>query len=283
MAELLAVLYGSILRVRPETADDPDRDRLILSKGHGCAGLYAVLAERGFFPAEWLESFYLDGAKLPGHATAHGIPGVEVSTGALGHGLSIACGLALAAKLDARPFRVFTVLSDGECDEGSVWEAAMFAPQHRLDNLVVVVVIASGTPGRDGTGTARALREEADRRAGSELGVGRMVFLRHPSTGGLDDGGVREGEMLVTNDDRLYEFAEPLGTIHMYGDMMERADKRIGPYAEPAYYKDWHAKQSFNRDYIDGYFEVGNNFRMSEVQAAIGLVQPFRVEKLGAR
>jgi transketolase len=139
MAELLAVLYGSVLRVSPETVEDPDRDRLILSKGHGCAGLYAVLAECGFFPMTWLDSFYLDGAKLAGHATAHGIPGIEVSTGALGHGLSVACGLALAAKLDARPFRVFTVLSDGECDEGSIWEAAMFAPQHGLDNLVAVV------------------------------------------------------------------------------------------------------------------------------------------------
>jgi len=139
MAELLAVLYGNILRVTPATVSDPDRDRLILSKGHGCAGLYAVLAECGFFPLTWLESFYLDGAKLAGHATVHGVPGIEVSTGALGHGLSIACGLALAAKLDARPFRVFTVLSDGECDEGSIWEAAMFAPQHRLDNLVAIV------------------------------------------------------------------------------------------------------------------------------------------------
>lgn len=139
MAELLAVLYGKILRVDPSAADDPDRDRLILSKGHGCAGLYAALAERGFFPLDWLDSFYHDDARLPGHATAHGIPGIEVSTGALGHGLSIACGLALAAKQDGRPWRVFTVLSDGECDEGSIWEAAMLAPQHRLDNLVAIV------------------------------------------------------------------------------------------------------------------------------------------------
>lgn len=139
LAELLAVLYRSVLRVTPDTVDDPDRDRLILSKGHACAGLYAVLAECGFFPVEWLESFYHDGARLPGHATASGIPGIEVSSGALGHGLGIACGMALAGKQDGRPFRVFTVLSDGECDEGSVWEAAMFAPQHRLDNLVAIV------------------------------------------------------------------------------------------------------------------------------------------------
>jgi transketolase len=139
MAEILAVLYRKILRIRPETVKDPDRDRLIVSKGHACAGLYAVLAESGFFPKEWLESFYVDGAKLPGHATADGIPGIEVSSGSLGHGLSIACGMALAAKLDHRPYRVFTLLSDGECDEGSIWEAILFAPHHRLDNLVVIV------------------------------------------------------------------------------------------------------------------------------------------------
>ena len=139
MAELLAVLYTKTLRVRPDTVDDPDRDRLILSKGHACAALYAVLAEQGFFPMEWLESFYRDGAKLPGHATAGDIPGIEVSTGSLGHGLPMACGLALAGKVDQRPYRVFTVLSDGECDEGSTWEAAMFAAQHRLDNLIAIV------------------------------------------------------------------------------------------------------------------------------------------------
>ena len=139
MAEILAVLYGRILRVSPETVDNADRDRLVLSKGHACAGLYAVLAECGFFPLEWLESFYLDGARLPGHATADGIPGVEVSTGALGHGLPIACGTALVGKRDNRPFRVVALLSDGECDEGSNWEAILFAPQHRLDNLVVIV------------------------------------------------------------------------------------------------------------------------------------------------
>jgi len=138
MAELLAVLYGRILRISPESVADPDRDRLILSKGHGCAGLYAVLAECGFFPVKWLEDFYTDGARLAGHATC-GAPGVEVSTGSLGHGLPIACGLALAGRRDDRPYRVFAVLSDGECDEGSTWEAAMLAPHHRLDNLTAVI------------------------------------------------------------------------------------------------------------------------------------------------
>jgi transketolase len=139
MADLLAVLYSGALRITPETADSPDRDRMILSKGHGCAGLYAALAERGFFPLSWLNEFYGDGAMLAGHATHNGVPGVEVSTGSLGHGLPIACGMALAGKRDGRDYRVFTLLSDGECDEGTIWEAALFAPHHRLDNMVVIV------------------------------------------------------------------------------------------------------------------------------------------------
>jgi len=139
MIEILTVLYGSILRVQPLDPECPDRDRLILSKGHACAGLYAVLAECGFFPVAWLDDFYLDGARLAGHASHTGIPGIEVSTGALGHGLSLACGMALAAKRDKSPARVFTVLSDGECDEGSTWESVLFAPHHRLDNLVALV------------------------------------------------------------------------------------------------------------------------------------------------
>jgi transketolase len=139
MAEILAVLYRRILRIRPESPDAPGRDRLILSKGHACAGLYAVLAESGFFPLDWLDSFYIDGGKLPGHATADGIPGVEVSTGSLGHGLPVACGMALAAKRDGLGHRIVTILSDGECDEGSNWEAILFAPQHALDNLVVII------------------------------------------------------------------------------------------------------------------------------------------------
>ncbi len=139
MAELLAVLYSGVLRVSPETVNDPDRDRFILSKGHGCAGLYAVLAERGFFPLDWLKSFYIDGAQLAGHVTVSSAPGIEVSTGSLGHGLNIAGGMALAGKLDGRAYRVFTLLSDGECDEGSTWEAVLFAGHHKLDNLVAVV------------------------------------------------------------------------------------------------------------------------------------------------
>lgn len=139
MADLLAVLYSKVLRVDPQRPDWAERDRFVLSKGHACAALYVVLAQRGFFPDEWLDSFYQDGASLVGHATHRGIPGVEVSTGSLGHGLGIACGMALAAKRAARNYRVFVLLSDGECDEGSVWEAALLAPHHKLSNLVVIV------------------------------------------------------------------------------------------------------------------------------------------------
>ena len=139
MAELLAVLYGNVLRVNPAQPDWSDRDRFILSKGHGCAGLYAVLAERGFIPLRWLDDFYQNGARLAGHVTHTGVPGVDASTGALGHGLPIASGIALVGKRDNRPYRVFALLSDGECDEGSTWEAALFAPHHGLDNLVAIV------------------------------------------------------------------------------------------------------------------------------------------------
>jgi transketolase len=139
MADLLAVLYGTSLKVDPTRPDWPDRDRFVLSKGHGAAILYAVLAERGFFAKEWLDTYCMDGSRLPGHITSHGVPGVEVSTGSLGHGLAIGCGMALAAKRDGAHHRVFVLLSDGECDEGSTWEAVLFAPHHRLSNLVALV------------------------------------------------------------------------------------------------------------------------------------------------
>jgi len=141
MADLLAVLYApeGVLRVDPSRPTWPGRDRFVLSKGHACAALYAALAFRGFFPEDWLETFYRDGGRLAGHATHTGVPGVEVSTGSLGHGLTLAAGLALAGKMDDASHRVFALLSDGECDEGSTWEAALFAPHHRLDNLVAIV------------------------------------------------------------------------------------------------------------------------------------------------
>lgn len=139
MAEILAVLYGDVLRLRPDAPDWSGRDRVVLSKGHACAGLYAALAERGFFPTNELETFYQDGSRLSGHVTHVGVPGIECSTGSLGHGLPIACGMALAGREDTNPFRVFAVLSDGECDEGSVWEAALFAGHHGLENLTVII------------------------------------------------------------------------------------------------------------------------------------------------
>lgn len=138
-AEILAVLYGAVMRVRPEEPEWPDRDRFILSKGHACAGLYSVLAARGFFPRQRLEGFYVDGGSLAGHATHKGVPGVEVSTGSLGHGLALAVGLAVGAQRRRADWRVFALLSDGECDEGSTWEAALAAPQLGATNLTVLV------------------------------------------------------------------------------------------------------------------------------------------------
>ncbi|HEV7217705.1 MAG TPA: transketolase, partial [Terriglobales bacterium] len=138
MVDLLTVLYGRILRVDASRPAWSERDRFILSKGHACAALYAALAEEGFFPKAWLDTFYQDGSALGGHAM-HSVPGVEVSTGSLGHGLSLGCGMALASKRGGLPFRVFALLSDGECDEGSVWEAVLFASHHQLENLVAIV------------------------------------------------------------------------------------------------------------------------------------------------
>jgi transketolase len=139
MIDMLSALYGRFLQVNPAEPQWPGRDRFILSKGHACAALYAVLAECGFFPLTWLDDFYLDGARLPGHVTRSTIPGVEVSTGSLGHGLSMACGMALVGKRDETSYRIFALLGDGECDEGSTWEAVLFAAHHGLDNLVAIV------------------------------------------------------------------------------------------------------------------------------------------------
>ena len=139
IADILATAYGEVLRFDPKRPDWPDRDRLLLSKGHGCAALYATLAECGYFPQEWLEQYYLDGTRLAGHATHKGTPGIELSTGSLGHALPVGCGMALVGKRDRKDYKVFVILSDGECDEGSNWEAALFAPHHQLENLVVIV------------------------------------------------------------------------------------------------------------------------------------------------
>jgi transketolase len=139
MTDIIAVLYGSVMNVDPANPRWPGRDRFILSKGHAGAGIYAALAERGFFPVEKLCTHYQDGSDLSGHVSHKGIPGVEFSTGSLGHGLPVASGMAKAAQLDGASHRVFVVLSDGECDEGSNWEAILFAAHHKLRNLTVVI------------------------------------------------------------------------------------------------------------------------------------------------
>ena len=138
MADVLAVLYSEVMRTRPADPNWPERDRFILSKGHCCAGVYAALALRGFIPLEELKTYGRDGSRLMTHISKK-VPGVEFSTGSLGHGLPFGCGKALAAKRTAASWRTFVLLSDGELDEGSNWEAILFAPQYRLDNLVAIV------------------------------------------------------------------------------------------------------------------------------------------------
>jgi len=138
MADILAVLYAGVARVDPAEPRAPQRDRVILSKGHGAAASYAALANAGFFATELLDTFCQDGSLLAGHVSHH-VPGVDFSTGSLGHGLSLGCGVALGFKLDRRQGRAYVILSDGECDEGSTWEAVLFAPHHALDNLVAIV------------------------------------------------------------------------------------------------------------------------------------------------
>ena len=139
IADILAVLYGQVMRHDPQHPSWPDRDRFILSKGHAGAAVYAILAEAGYFPTDQLKQHYQDGSALSGHVSHKGIPGVELSTGSLGHGLGVGTGIAKALKLAGQDPRVFVLLSDGECDEGTIWEAALFAQHHALDNLVAIV------------------------------------------------------------------------------------------------------------------------------------------------
>lgn len=136
--EILTALYFSVLNVDPQRPDDPDRDRFLLSKGHAAVGLYATLAERGFFPVEELATYGRPGSRLMGHPV-RAVPGVELPTGSLGHGLALACGFALANRYAGRDARSFVLLGDGELQEGSVWEAAIAAASLRLDRLVAVV------------------------------------------------------------------------------------------------------------------------------------------------
>ena len=139
VVDILSVLYAVSANVTPGTLEAVDRDIVILSKGHAAAALYSVLSLQGFFPNEWLMRYCENDAPLGGHVTAKGVPGVELSTGSLGHGLPYGLGIAMARKLSGVDGRVFVVMSDGECDEGTTWESAMIANHHNLDNLTVIV------------------------------------------------------------------------------------------------------------------------------------------------
>lgn len=138
-ADIFTYLYFQEMNIDPQAPKDPDRDRFVLSKGHCAPGLYAALAERGYFPKSELQSLRHIGAMLQGHPDMKGTPGVDMSSGSLGQGISAAVGMALAAKLDGKDYRVYTLLGDGETEEGQVWEACMFAGHKQLDNLCVIL------------------------------------------------------------------------------------------------------------------------------------------------
>ena len=139
ISDILAVLYFEEMNINPENPQDPDRDRFVLSKGHCAPALYGILAERGYFPIEKCSELRKIDSNMQGHPDMKGIPGVDMSTGSLGQGISAANGMALAAKLDNKDYRVYTILGDGEIEEGQVWEAAMFAAHYSLDNLTAFI------------------------------------------------------------------------------------------------------------------------------------------------
>lgn len=139
VADLLGVLYADVLNVNSNNPKDSSRDRFVMSKGHAGASVYATLAEVGFFDPSRLTEHYQNGSIFSGHVSHAGVPGVELSTGSLGHGLSVGAGMAWRARQTKKTWRTFVMLSDGECDEGSIWEAAMFAAHHELSNLVALV------------------------------------------------------------------------------------------------------------------------------------------------
>lgn len=139
IADVLAYLYFEEMNINPENPKDPKRDRFVLSKGHCAPGLYSVLAERGYFPVEEVKTFRKIDGRLEGHPDMKGVPGVDMSTGSLGLGISAACGIALSAKISGDEYRVYAVMGDGEIQEGQVWEAAMFAAHYKLDNLVAYI------------------------------------------------------------------------------------------------------------------------------------------------
>ena len=138
-ADVFTYLYFEEMNIDPKNPEDPDRDRFVLSKGHTAPGYYAALAHRGFFPVEELLTFRHVDSRLQGHPCKQDTPGVDMSSGSLGQGISAACGMALAAKLTGKSYRVYTLLGDGEIQEGQVWEAAMFAAAKKLDNLTVII------------------------------------------------------------------------------------------------------------------------------------------------
>ena len=139
ISDLLTYLYFKEMKVDPKNPKCPDRDRLVLSKGHTAPGLYSVLAQKGYFPVDELKGLRQIGRMLQGHPDMKTIPGVDMSSGSLGQGISVACGMALSAKISNDSYRVFTILGDGEIQEGQVWEAAMFAGFRKLDNLIAIV------------------------------------------------------------------------------------------------------------------------------------------------
>ena len=139
IADIVACLYGSILKFDCQNPKFKERDRFILSKGHAGAGIYAALAELKFFPTEKLKTHYQNGSDLSGHISHINVPGVELSTGSLGHGLPVANGMAFYGKLKKKKHKIYVLLSDGECDEGSNWEAALFSSHHELNNLIVII------------------------------------------------------------------------------------------------------------------------------------------------
>lgn len=139
IADIMALLYFKEMNIDPANPNKADRDRFVLSKGHGAPCLYAALAEKGYFPMEWLDHLRQEGAVLQGHPDMKHTPGVDMTTGSLGQGFSAACGMALAGKLDKASWRVYTILGDGELEEGQIWEAAMFAGHYHLDNLIAFV------------------------------------------------------------------------------------------------------------------------------------------------
>ena len=138
-ADIYTYLFFEEMNAGPELIGNPDRDRFVLSKGHTCPGLYSVMAQKGYFPVEELKTFRHLGSRLQGHPSMQYLPGLDMSSGSLGQGISAACGMAIAGKVDGRDYRVYTLLGDGELEEGEVWEAAMFAGAKHLDNLCVIV------------------------------------------------------------------------------------------------------------------------------------------------